>query len=325
MRLVYRGHVDGCRRQCLEYKHSKSVDRVAAGRDDLFKWLGARLRRHKPIKWPASAEQRWQGDDRDSSRQSPARLAQIRKHRLGGGPINGTCGITLAGTSGVGGRVTLTLANTFSGGVAILAGQLNLQNGDALDDSSGVSVSYGASPELQSSGSGQILYGTSPARANPIPQSLAGYGVSGAGALTSVAGNNIYGGPITINLGSGGAAIASASSAAGDGLTLTGGVAVCPGTTLAISGAGPTIISSVPLNLAAAIFDGPASLTVAGPGTVQITSPPGTWRRQQTRRHGRYAPLRSCFRNVRHRRRPYNHRLGRRHPRTSRQRFGFRI
>jgi len=193
---------------------------------------------------------------------------------LGGGPIGGAGGITLAGTGGAGGRVTLTSANSFSGGVSILAGQLNLQNAAALGNSSGVTVSYAAGLELQSSGGEPIVYGLTAAGAAPISLSLAGPGVAGGGALTSIAGNNTYAGPIAVGVGSGGATIVSASSAAGDGLTLSGGVAVSPGTTLTIAGAGPTSISTAPLSLAATTFDGPSELAVAGTGTVEITSPP---------------------------------------------------
>ena len=54
----------------------------------------------------------------------------------------------------------------------------------------------------------------------------------------------------------------------------TGGVSVSPGTTLTIAGAGATTISTAPLSLAAATFDGPSQLAVAGPVSVEITSSP---------------------------------------------------
>lgn len=194
-------------------------------------------------------------------------------YSLGGGPIGGSGGITLAGTGGVGGRVTLTSANSFSGGVAVIAGRLNVQNSAALGNSAGVSIYYGAGLELQSLGGSPVVFGLT-AVGTSVPLSLAGPGPSSGGALRNVSGNNVFAGPISIGLASGGATVVSASSDVGDGLALTGGITVAPGTSLTVSGPGPTSISNGRLALASTTFDGPAGLIVAGPGTVEIASPP---------------------------------------------------
>jgi hypothetical protein len=195
-------------------------------------------------------------------------------YTLSGGPIGGATGLTVAGSEGVGGAVTLGSPNRFTGGVAVTAGRLNLQNGAALGNSSGVSVAYGAALELQTAGGSSSVFGLRATGSSPIPLSIAGPGPAGSGALNNIFGNNFYAGPITIGLASGGATIASSSAGLVNGLTLSGGVSVAPGATLKVAGPGATAISGATLNLAAATFDGPAALSVQGPGTLEIASAP---------------------------------------------------
>ncbi len=200
-------------------------------------------------------------------------------YTIGGGPIGGSTGISLDGFGGVGGVVDLTSANSFTGAVEIHGGRLNLQNAAALGNSSGVWVGFGGSLELQNAGGSPMVFGTTVAGAAPIPLSLAGAGLTDApigttGALVSVAGNNTYAGPINVGLGSGGATIASLSTAPGDLLTLEGGISVATGAILTLAGAGNTTISNGALVLTAATADGSAAMAVQGPGTVEIQSAP---------------------------------------------------
>ena len=65
-------------------------------------------------------------------------------YTITGGPIGGAATIELYGNGAVGGIVTLTSPNTFTGPVVVAAGVLNLQDAAALGNSSGVSVIAGA-------------------------------------------------------------------------------------------------------------------------------------------------------------------------------------
>ena len=156
-------------------------------------------------------------------------------YTITGGPIGGAATIELYGNGTVGGIVNLTSPNTFTGPVVVAAGVLNLQNAAALGNSSGVSVIAGASLELQQSTGGPLTFGLTASGANSIPLNLYGTGLTAnAGELNSVAGNNIYRG--AINVGSGGGQVVSSSITIGDRLTLSGGVNISPGATLAVAG-----------------------------------------------------------------------------------------
>jgi autotransporter-associated beta strand protein len=174
--------------------------------------------------------------------------------------IAGTTTVSLNGTGGVGGQVTLQGANSFTGPVAINAGQLNLANAAALGNATGVTVASGTTLNLTNLG-GVTIYGLTASGATPIPLSLSGTGLSLTGALTS-GGTNTYSGPIAIV--SGGATIGTIASS--DQLTLGGGVSIASGSTLTLIGAGTTIVDP--------ISDGgvfaPGSITVAGTGTVSL-------------------------------------------------------
>ncbi len=166
--------------------------------------------------------------------------------------IGGSTSISLQGT----GTVTFTSANSFTGTVGVSAGQLNIQNSNALGNSSGVSVASGAALQLQ----GGIVVAS-------IPLTIAGAGLSGNanGALQSVSGANSYGGAIMI--GSGGATITSSSASGGDGLTLTGGINN-NGNLLTFAGAGNTAVNSVGIS-------GGGGLTLSGPGTLTLSASNG--------------------------------------------------
>ncbi len=184
-------------------------------------------------------------------------------YTITGGPIGGAATIELYGNGAVGGIVTLTSPNTFTGPVVIAAGVLNLQNAAALGNSSGVSVIAGASLELQQSTGGPLTFGLTASGAKSIPLNLYGAGLTAnAGELNSIAGNNIYSG--AINVGSGGGQIVSSSTASGDQLTLSGGVTISPGATLAVAGPGATTIAGPGLSL------GNSSAILVNSGTLQF-------------------------------------------------------
>ncbi|HEX4000413.1 MAG TPA: PA14 domain-containing protein, partial [Pirellulales bacterium] len=182
----------------------------------------------------------------------------------GSGSINGnTTGITLAGNGTVGGNVFLNTANTFGGAVAVNAGQLVLENSQALGNTSGVAVASGAALGLQSGSGTTLTYGLTATNGAPISTTIAGTGPSGNGALVSVNGINTYSGAITVA--SGGATIGSLSTSSGDGLTLYGGIAT-NGNALTLTGAGNITVSNTPIsdNL------GTGTVTYSGTGLLNL-------------------------------------------------------
>ncbi len=87
------------------------------------------------------------------------------------------------------GTLMLTGANTFTGGVNVTGGVLNIRNDTALGTAAGgVVVGNGAALELQ----GDITVGAE-------ALTLVGTGVSGTGALRNISGDNTWGGAITLS------------------------------------------------------------------------------------------------------------------------------
>ena len=198
----------------------------------------------------------------------------------GGGSIGGSTGITLAGSLNnsdvlVGGNVFLATANTFSGAVAVNAGQLVLENYRALGNTSNVNVALGAALGLQS-GSGTMpagAYGLTVGTSAAISTTLSGNGLSGNGALVSVNGVNTYAGAIIIA--AGGATIGSLSNSNGDGLTLSGGITA--NGTVSFSGTGPIAVSTNGISgNGGLIYSGTGTLTLAASnsyiGATQVNS-----------------------------------------------------
>lgn len=127
-------------------------------------------------------------------------------------------GIALGKTGA--GTLTLSGADTFTGATSISGGIVNYQNGTAFGTDSAITVSSGATAQVQ----GGITGGN-------LTLTIAGAGATGAtGALKNVSGNNNYGGAVALT----GAATISSDSGllsltntgtivgSGDALTLTG-------------------------------------------------------------------------------------------------------
>jgi autotransporter-associated beta strand protein len=158
--------------------------------------------------------------------------------------IAGSTDWSKAGT----GTLILTGSNTYTGATTVSTGVINIQNATALGTAAGgTTVSSGAALELQ----GGITVGAEALTLN-------GTGVSSAGALRNISGNNTYGGLLTL----GGAA--RINSDAGN-LSISN-VGTITGATfgLTVGGAGNTSIASI-------IGTTSGSLTKDGSGTLTLT------------------------------------------------------
>jgi fibronectin-binding autotransporter adhesin len=144
------------------------------------------------------------------------------------------------------GTLVLSGVNSYSGTTSVLAGNLSIQSADALDGTSGVSVTSGASLQLQG--------GFSTTTATSL--GLSGSGVSGQGALDNVSGSNTYSGAISL------AAPSSIGSDAGY-LSLTAANLNTNGFTLTLVGVGSGDISSS-INTGALTMSGTGTWTIDG-------------------------------------------------------------
>ncbi|HEV2969271.1 MAG TPA: autotransporter-associated beta strand repeat-containing protein [Pirellulales bacterium] len=187
-----------------------------------------------------------------------------------GGPIADSSSPTpllLAGNGSVGGSVFLTSSNTFSGPISVTLGTLALENATALGNSSGATVlGTGGAILLQQAASGSPLtFGGKQNGGGTIGLTLSGAGTAAyPGALASGTGNNTYSGPISLGAA---ATIAAISTAAGDGLTLIGGINL-GSATLTFAGAGNTTVSTNPI----ADAGSSGSIVKAGGGTLTFTT-----------------------------------------------------
>ena len=161
---------------------------------------------------------------------------------------NISSGHALAGIEKIGaGTVILSGANAYTGSTTVSVGVLTAAHATALGTSAGAtSVISGAELRLQ----GGIAIGAEALTLN-------GTGISSAGALRNISGDNSLGGAITL------ATASSITSAAGT-LTLTGGVSSTD-QNLTIGGAGNVTISTLALNL------GTGTLTMNGSGTLLLS------------------------------------------------------
>lgn len=189
--------------------------------------------------------------------------------------INGSTGLTLSGNgTNLGGSVTLTGANSFSGSVRVNLGQLNIANAAALGSSAGVTVGgvtaeSGAALALERiNGSTLTKVGLTVSNSTGIPLTLYGNGIGGTGALVNLAGNNAYAGPITL---ASATAIGSDSTTTGDQLTLSGGLNMGLSNALTFLGPGTTTLSTTAFT---ASYGGTGqtggTVTLTGGGTLAL-------------------------------------------------------
>ncbi len=181
----------------------------------------------------------------------------------GGYGISGSGGLVKTGT----GTVTIETPNTFTGSTAITSGVVNYQNGTAFGTHSPITVSTGATAQVQ----GGITGGT-----NTL--AISGAGASNAtGALENVSGTNSYSGPIalggntTISSDSGNLVLNGAIGDGGNGYELTTG-----GTgTITLAGSntftGATTINSGIVNYQnGTAFGVDSAITVVSGATAQV-------------------------------------------------------
>jgi fibronectin-binding autotransporter adhesin len=160
----------------------------------------------------------------------------------------GTGTLTKSGS----GTLTLSGINTYSGVTTLSSGVLNLQNNTASGTTAGgVTVANLAALELQ----GGITVGAE-------ALSLNGTGISSAGALRNISGNNTWGGNITL---------ASASSISSDAGTLTIDV-TNPGNAIAGNTMGLTVTGAGNITIADPIATTTGSLTKSGSGTLTLSA-----------------------------------------------------
>src|SRR5439155_3946031 len=111
------------------------------------------------------------------------------------GVISGSQTFTKVGT----GRLIFTSRNFYSSTTTVAGGMLNIRDSQALgSSSSGTTVNFGAALELQIDNLPDSITGTVNTLRVAEPITLNGTGVNNTGALRSVSGINIWGGPITL-------------------------------------------------------------------------------------------------------------------------------
>ncbi|HEX8911701.1 MAG TPA: autotransporter-associated beta strand repeat-containing protein [Humisphaera sp.] len=167
-----------------------------------------------------------------------------------GGVVGGASNLAKAGA----GTLLLSGANTYSGTTTISGGILRVSNGSALGTTANGTTQSGSSA-LELDGSGGAITVNE-------PLSINGGGISNAGALRNIAGNNTFGGPITM------VAQSRINSDSGT-LTLSNAAAVtATNLTLVVGGTGNTTLSGgVALGTGGLNKDGTGTLTLAGPNT----------------------------------------------------------
>ncbi len=163
------------------------------------------------------------------------------------------------------GGVTLQSANAFSGPAAVNFGHLQLQNGTALGNSSGVTVASGAALELALRHGTTTTYGSRADSSGTIPlASAARSHRQRRRRLNSINGINTYAG--ADHYWHAGATIDSNSSANGDGLTLSGAITLPAAATLNVLG----VVGGVTFSGGVTIGSG-STVNIAGGGNVTLS------------------------------------------------------
>jgi autotransporter-associated beta strand protein len=167
------------------------------------------------------------------------------------GPVgNGDTRVSKSGTS----TWTLNGTNTYSGPTAISGGVLRITNASALGTTTSGTTQSGASAlELDGTGGGVIV--------GAETLSINGGGITNLGTLRNIAGDNSYGGTITL------AAQSRINSDSGI-LTLDNATAVTGVQNLVIGGAGTVLISGAIATTTGGVFkDGMGTLILSGANT----------------------------------------------------------
>ncbi|MBM3852211.1 MAG: hypothetical protein FJ399_03555 [Verrucomicrobia bacterium] len=178
------------------------------------------------------------------------------------GGVNTGSGSTTTLTKTGDGTLILSGSNSYQGATNITAGVVSAQNNNALGavttGSDGTFVSSGAELQLSNVANGNLTIGGE-------ALTISGAGVGGSqGALRNVAGNNTFGGLVTL-----GAAATIKSDA--NTLTLSGGTSSA-NHALTITGSGNTVISGNMTNgTGSLIKNGTGSLTIAAAATQSAT------------------------------------------------------
>ncbi|HVE43861.1 MAG TPA: autotransporter-associated beta strand repeat-containing protein, partial [Gammaproteobacteria bacterium] len=160
------------------------------------------------------------------------------------GVISGSGGFTKAGSA----VLTLSGANTYSGVTNISAGAIYATNNNSLGDTVGNTI-------IANNAALHIAGGVTIAEA----LNITGTGLSSAGAIRSISGNNTLSGAITL-------AGSSRINSDANTLTLTGGI-VGTGQALTIGGSGNTTISTAGINTSTA-----GTLTKDGSGVLLLNA-----------------------------------------------------
>lgn len=165
------------------------------------------------------------------------------------------------------GRMTLNQAGTFKTGPQgnigpqVNEGALRLRHSNAVSNR-GIAVNasvFGSALELNKDTANAVI--SIPTNA---ALSILGSGISNGGALRNIAGNNTYGGAITIGSSGSGLGIGARINSDADTLAITNGITTAAGRDVTLGGVGNITVSTIKITGAGAVNkDGEGTLTLA--------------------------------------------------------------